>query len=144
MNKETMADFEARMVADTLWLRAEFFRLVPCVTADEIAVLIAQPGEDASATATQWLAEARIFQVKRGPAEFYPAFQFGPDLSPLPIVGEILKILRQVSSRSDWDNAMWFIAANGWLSGLSPLAALSTESTLVRHAAEQEVLPDIE
>jgi hypothetical protein len=144
MNKETMADFEARMVADTLWLRAEFFRLVPCLTADEIAVLIDQAGEDPPATVTRWLAEARIFHVTRGPAEFYPAFQFGPDLSPLPIVGEVLKILRQVSSRSEWDNAMWFIAANGWLDGPSPLDVLCTEPDLVKDAAEQEVLPDIE
>ena len=138
-----MANFETRMMADTLWLRAQFFRLVPCVTADEITVLIAQPGGDARADVTRWLAEGRIFYVTRGPAEFYPAFQFAPDLTPLPFIGEILNILRQVSSRSDWDNAMWFIAENGWLNGSSPLDSLFTEPALVTHAAEQEVLPDI-
>src|SRR4051812_4428932 len=105
MNKETMADFEARMLADTLWLRAEFFRLGPCLTADEIAVLIDQPGEDARATVAQWLTEARIFHVTRGPAEFYPAFQFGADLAPLPIIGELLEIFGRYKARSDWDNA---------------------------------------
>jgi len=144
MNKETMADFEARMVADTLWLRAEFFRLVPCLTTDEIAVLIDQPSKDAHATVTRWLTEARIFRVTRGPAEFYPAFQFGPDLNPLPILGELLEIFGRHKARSDWDNALWFIAANGWLDGPSPLDVLSTEPDLVKDAAEQEVLPHIE
>lgn len=35
-----MSDAKAAMLADTIWLRAEFFRLVPTLTAGEIAVLL--------------------------------------------------------------------------------------------------------
>jgi hypothetical protein len=144
MNIESTADFDARMMADTLWLRAEFFRLVPCLAAEEIAALFARPSKEVQATVNKWHAEDRIFHVKRGQNKLYPAFQFGRDLQPLAIVGEILKILRQAPSRSEWDNALWFIAANGWLDGASPLDMLFTEQALVKDAAEQEVLPDIE
>lgn len=144
MKKETMRDFETQMMADTLRLRAEFFRRMPCLTAPELAVLLAKPSAEASPHVSQWHAEERIFHVTRDSAAFYPAFQFGPDLYPRPIVAEILKILRRAPSRSDWDNALWFIAANGWLDGQSPLDLILTEPALVNDAAEQEVLPDTE
>lgn len=139
-----MSNAQASMLADTIWLRAEFFRLVPTLTASEIAVLHAKPGNDAPANVGEWLAAGKIFHVSRNSENLYPAFQFDDDLCPRPIVGELLSILKQVASRSDWDDAFWFIAANGWLGGPSPLDLLLTEPALVKHAAEQEVLPDLE
>jgi hypothetical protein len=144
MKKEAMADLEAQMMVDTLWLRAEFFRRISCLTDPELAILLAKPGADSSLHMSQWHAEGRIFLVTRDSAAFYPAFQFGPDLHPQLIVGEILTILRQAPPRSNWDNALWFIAANGWLAGQSPLDLIFTEPALVKDAAEQEVLPDTE
>lgn len=131
-------------MADTLRLHAEFFRRVPCLSVPELAILLAKAGADTSPHMSQWHAEGSIFCVTRDAADFYPAFQFGSDLRPQPIVGEVLKILRQSPSRSDWDNALWFIAANGWLDGQSPLDLILTKPALVKDAAEQEVLPSIE
>jgi hypothetical protein len=140
----TTADFEARMLADTIWLRAEFFRLVPVLTAREAAVLAGLSGARAYQSVEQWRAEGLIFSVKRDIEDLYPAFQFTAEMRPLPIMREILRIFRQVTSRSDWDNAMWFIAANGWLDGPAPIDLLISEPSRVIDAAEQEVLPDIE
>ena len=144
MDKNPMEEIKARMLADTMWLRAEFFRVVPTLTAEEIAVLLDKPGEDPHATVRQWHVSGRIFHVTRNSESLYPAFQFGADLHPRPIVGELLTILNQLASRTDWDNAIWFIAANGWLGGPSPLDLLLTEPAMLIHAAEQEVLPDLE
>jgi hypothetical protein len=141
--KKTMTDFKTQMIADTLWLRAEFFRLVPALSEGELATLIARLGEDSKSAVQQWREAGKIFCVSRIGENFYPAFQFDSEVKPQPLVGEILTILRQVPSRSDWDNALWFIGANGWLDGPSPLEKLLTEPGLVKHAAEQEVAPDI-
>lgn len=63
MSKEnpTMAELEARMLADTIWLRAEFFRVVPALTADEVAVLAGLSGDDATRTVEQWRADGLVF-----------------------------------------------------------------------------------
>jgi hypothetical protein len=112
----TMADFEARMLADTIWLRAEFFRIVPVVTTREAAILAGISGQNAYQSIEQWRAEGLIFSVKRDVEDLYPAFQFAADMRPLPIIREILRILRQVASRSDWDNAMWLSPEmGGWM-----------------------------
>jgi hypothetical protein len=140
----TMTDFRARMLADAIWLRAEFFRVMPVVTADEVAILAGIPGANAYETVEQWRTEGLIFSVRRGIEDLYPAFQFTANMAPLPIVRQILRILRQVASRSDWDNAIWFFASNGWLGGPPPINLLISEPDLVIRAAEQEVAEDIE
>ena len=63
---------------------------------------------------------------------------------PLPVVGQVLELFSEVPSRVDWDNAIWFVAANGWLGGRMPYELLTNAPQKVKHAAEQEVLPDIE
>ena len=101
-------------------------------------------GKDAHQSVEHWRTEGLIFSVKRDIKDLYPAFQFSADMCPLPIIREILGILRQVASRSDWDNAMWFFASNGWLGGPTPIDLLTSEPSLVIKAAEQEVIEEIE
>jgi hypothetical protein len=142
--KSEFAELESSMLNDTVWLRAEFFRIVPALTAREVAALAAIPGSDGHSQVEQWRAEGRLFSVRRDVDALYPAFQFKADLHPLPIIREVLEILRRVRSRSDWDNALWFIGPNGWLSGSLSFEQLESKPDLVKHAAEQEVLPDTE
>jgi hypothetical protein len=101
-------------------------------------------GENGFQSIERWRTDGSVFSAKRSTEDFYPAFQFGPDLRPLPIVGKILGILWQHKSRSDWDNALWLVAANDWLDGPSPIDLFLTEPELVLYAAEQTVLPHIE
>lgn len=143
-DKNSLADLEARMIADTIWLRAEFFRRVATLTAREVAVLAALPGPDAYRSVDAWRDEGRIFSVRRETQDLYPAFQFGTEMQPLPIIAELLATLRQYKARTDWDNALWFVGANGWLDGPPPIDLLTAEPDLVKDAAEQEVLPHIE
>jgi hypothetical protein len=135
-----LADFMAQMLADAIWLRAEFFKAVPVLTAPEVATLAAISGKDAYQSVEEWRAEGLIFSIKRDIEDLYPAFQFAADMRPLPIIREILRILRQVASRNDWDNAMWFFASNGWLGGPTPIDLLTSQPSLVIKAAEQEVI----
>jgi hypothetical protein len=132
------------MLADTIWLRAEFFRVVPALTAQEVAILAGLTGEDGTRTVEQWRSEGLVFAVKRDIHLLYPAFQFDAKMRPRPVIHKILSTLRQHAARSDWDNAFWFISANGWLDGPAPKDLLETEPELLVEAAEQEVLPDIE
>jgi hypothetical protein len=132
------------MVMDTLYLRRQFFLTFPVVTAQELAELpAAQSGTGVEAVA-QWRREKRIFSVNDGDREYFPSFQFDGEGHPLPIIAELLAILGQFKERSDWDNAMWFAGANGWLDGSCPVDLLLSDPALVKDAAEQEVLPHIE
>lgn len=142
--RSSIAEIEAQIRADTIWLRAQFFRTVATLTAQEVATLAGISGKDAHMTIERWRTDGLIFSVTRELGNLYPTFQFGEDMRPLPIVGNVLCILRQVQSRSDWDNAMWFFGANGWLGGPSPMDVLTSEPKLVIKAAEQEVAEDIE
>lgn len=46
-----------------------------------------------SQTAYRWRREGRIFAVTHGGTDLYPAFQFGDDGQPRPIIAEVLAIL---------------------------------------------------
>jgi hypothetical protein len=142
--KPSLADPKTQMLADAIWLRAEFFQTVPVLTSLEVATLAGIADKNAHLSVELWRTEGLIFSVKRGIEDFYPSFQFTADMTPLPIIREILRILRQVPSRRDWDDAMWFFASNGWLGGRTPIDLLTSEPSLVIKAAEQEVIEDIE
>ena len=62
----------------------------------------------------------------------------------MPIVAELIAILRQHKARTDWDSALWFAVANGWPDGSCPVGLMLDDPDLVKDAAEQEVLPHIE
>lgn len=129
---------------DTLSLRYEFFMAFPVLTPLGLAELSASEREVGLEAVKRWRESARIFAVQDGDREYFPSFQFDDTGRPLPIIGELLAILGQHKARSDWDNAFWFIGANGWLDGPRPVDLLLSSPDLVKDAAEQEVLPHIE
>jgi hypothetical protein len=90
----------------------------------------------------RWRKQGKIFSVSYGGGDLYPAFQFGDDGYPLPIVAELLEILGRDAERTDWDNALWFAGDSGWLDGKTPVELLQSDPDLVKQAAEQEALRD--
>ena len=133
-----------QMIRDAASLKKEFFEHYVVLTASEVADLAGLSAEGADKSLKLWRAGSKVLSVKRGHQDVYPAFQFGENGQPLPIVHEVLKLFSQVASRTDWDNAIWFVAANGWLGGEIPCELLTSSPAKVKHAAEQEVLDDIE
>lgn len=120
------------MVMDTLSLRYEFFTLFPTYTVFELAECLASEPQEGIENVRRWQSEAKVFSVRDGDREYFPKFQFDQEGRPLAVITELLAILRQHKARSDWDNAFWFIGANGWLDGPRPVDLLSTEPELVK------------
>lgn len=123
-------------------LRREFLEQVPLRTSAQVDERAGFPGGNPSQTAHRWRQQGKIFSVNDGGLEWYPAFQFGEDGGPLPIIAELLKIFRRDSERTDWDNALWFTGDSGWLDGNTPMDLLSLDPDSVKRAAEQEILRD--
>ena len=65
-------------------------------------------------SAADWKRRRRIFSVKHGEREFFPAYQFDKAWQPLPVINQILGLLGE--SYDGWAIAAWFHFPNGWLS----------------------------
>lgn len=65
----------------------------------------------------------RVFAVEVGGDVRYPAFQFGQDGKPLPVIADILAAIDH--SVDGWELALWFTGDNAWLGGARPVDALS-------------------
>jgi CheY-like chemotaxis protein len=129
----------AEMSAD---LRREFLEQVPLRTSAQVHERAGFPGGNPSQTVHRWRKQGKIFSVNHGGREWYPAFQFGEDGRPLPIIAELLEILHRDTERTDWDNALWFTGYSGWLDGKTPIDLLHSDPDSVKRAAEQEILRD--
>ena len=77
------------------------------------------------------------FSVRYRDAEVFPSFQFEENGRPLPVIANVLAVLREV--RSPWQIAMWLTGANLWLEGDRPVDRLRTEPVRVVEAARHEI-----
>lgn len=139
---DPLAAVELKVAESTLALRTEFLEDVPTFTSAEVHRNAGFPGNNPSQTVHRWRKAGKIFAISHGGRDLYPAFQFGADGKPLPIIEELLAILAKDRERSDWDNAMWFAGETGWLDGDRPLDVLTSAPEAVKRAAEQEALRD--
>jgi hypothetical protein len=139
---DPLADVELKVAEATVSLRREFLEQVPVLTSAEVHANAGFPGGNPSQTVHRWRKQGKIFAVNHGGRDLYPAFQFGVDGRPLPIIADVLTILKRDSDRADWDNALWFAGDSGWLDGKAPLDCLQSDPDGVKRAAEQEVLRD--
>jgi hypothetical protein len=87
------------------------------------------------ALAARWRKEGRIFGVPYRGQTLYPAFQFDA------LSGKVKPSTRAVLAQlprdrmSDWECALWWTAANGWLGGRRPVDVLDHEPEAVVAAA---------
>ena len=86
----------------------------------------------------RWEQEGKVFAVNHGTATYFPAFQFGEAGQPRPVIAAILAALGEVT---DWQRALWFTTANGWLGGCRPVDLLdgSPAATAALTASAQHV-----
>jgi hypothetical protein len=141
---DPLAELQLRMAGDTVALREKFFKENPVLTSQEVSARAGITAKNAYAAVHRWRSKNQVFAVTHGNQDLYPAFQFSFEGRPLPIIAELLAIFGQVPSRTAWDNALWFAAPNGWLSGMKPKDQLIENPKAVTRAAEQEILPDVE
>lgn len=116
--------------------REKLFHEFGALTSVEVADLAGSRASNKAALANRWKQEGRISSVLHNGGAYYPAFQFDADGRPLPVIAEVIRILgREVS---DWELALWYMAANGWLGGRRPVDLLASEPDAVVKAAERE------
>ncbi len=87
------------------------------------------------ALAARWRKEGRIFGIPYRGQTLYPAFQFDALSGKVkPSTREVLAQLPR-DRMSDWECALWWTAANGWLGGRRPVDVLDREPEAVVAAA---------
>jgi hypothetical protein len=101
---------------------------------DEIAEFAGSTATNRSATASRWLASGKIFAVNHKGARLVPAFQFGTDGQPRPVIGEVLAVLEQYGL-DGWETALWFTTESGWLDDRRPVDLLTGKPDEVVEAA---------
>jgi Protein of unknown function (DUF2384) len=105
----------------------------------EVAEIAGSRAANRAALANRWRAENRVVAVRVGDELVYPGFQFTAEGRPHPTVGAALGILRSLPDLSDWQAALWFTGANGWLGGRRPVDLLDEDPGAVEAAARREV-----
>lgn len=119
-------------------VRDAFLRSVPLLTSAAIGELGRSTARNASALASRWKKEGRIFAVPNGRADLYPAFQIDEHGQPRAVVAEVL---RHFAAETDWARALWWTSPSGWLGGRRPLEVLDAEPEAVVEAARRSTEP---
>src|SRR6266568_2916838 len=78
-------------------IRIDFMKKVPLLRSSDIAHFSGSTARNASAKASRWKSEGRIFSVQWKGVDYYPAFQFSPaGGEPLPAMQTVLEILEKL------------------------------------------------
>lgn len=116
--------------------RTQLLQEFGALTGDQIGEEHSQ-AQNRHALAARWRKEGRVFGVPYRGQTLYPAFQFDA------VSGEVKPSIRDVlvhlprDRMSEWESALWWTAANGWLGGRRPVDVLDDEPEAVAAAAAQ-------
>lgn len=87
------------------------------------------------ALANRWRSEGRTFAVEVRGLRLYPGFQFDAEsFDPEPVVSTVLETLPR-DLMSDWEVALWWVAANPWLEDSRPVDVMHEDPEAVTAAA---------
>lgn len=92
-----------------------------------------------SAQPNRWKRDGKVFALRRGKTDVYPAYAFGDDFRPLPAMKDVLCVFKD--KKSDLKIAAWFASVNSWLRDKRPLDVIGTNPEAVIKAAKVEVAP---
>jgi hypothetical protein len=118
--------------------RRELLESYGAVTSGGVAELAGSKAKNRAALANRWRSEGRVFAVPVDDELVYPLFQFSGEGRPLPVVAETLAALDRSGDLTDWQRALWFTSANGWLAGRRPVELLERDPDAVVEAARRE------
>lgn len=138
VRRDVPDEAHVRQLVKNAEIRARFLRDVPSLTSAEVGKLLGSTAKNTAAKANRLKNQGKIFSVTFKNTDYFPAFQFGPELEPLPVVAEIISVF---GDRTGWDLALWFVAPNGWLDGRTPAQALKASNEAVLEAARRSVEP---
>jgi HSP20 family molecular chaperone IbpA len=128
-----VAILQARRNAEA---REALFQEFGALTSSEVAELAGSEAKNRAALANRWKQEERIFSVTRHGLTLFPGFQFDEQGRPKPVIAEVIRALGDEGSQ--WELALWFTKASGWLGGRRPVDLLDDEPQVVIEAANHE------
>jgi hypothetical protein len=139
MRSAPNTDVERMLYDGNAQARVRFLDTWPCFTSKDLADAAGHGSKNKSMTASRWKAKGKVFSLKQGGVEYFPAFQFA-DGQPAETVGKVLDVLSE--KKSGWQLAFWFTSPNGWLDGKRPVDVIHDAKSVVlaaKHEAEDIV-----
>ena len=118
--------------------RTQLMNEFGALTSAQVAELAGSEAKNTSALAGRWRREGRLIAVDHQGTTYYPGFQLDPEGRPRPVVADVLNHLSRLHT-TPWQQALWFMAANGWLDGRRPVDLLDDQPGAVVSAAEAAV-----
>ncbi len=125
------AGVRAELEIDNARLRADYLQETRMLTATEVRTGSGLNPKIGSESASDWKREGRIFAVRHGGRDLYPAFQFA-DGQPRRVIKDILAQMPRWAT--PWQIALWFASGNGWLDGDTPEERLDAPGEVVEAA----------
>jgi hypothetical protein len=117
--------------------RRAFLEEFPGLTSSEVADAAHSRAANRASLANRWRDEGKVFAIRVGDQQLYPAFQFDAHGRPLEVIARVLEHLGE-SELDDWQTALWFTSPTGWLGGQRPVDLLSDQPDAVGEAASRE------
>jgi hypothetical protein len=103
-------------------------------TSEELADQRSQ-AKNRHALANRWRSEGKVFAVELRGRRLFPGFQFNPEtFAPEPVIAEALAALPR-EQMSEWEVALWWVAADPWLEGRRPVDVMQGDPGAVVAAA---------
>ena len=127
------ADVRAELEIDNARLRADYLQETRMVNAREIRTGSGLNPKNRSEPASRWKREGRIFALRHGGRDLYPAFQFAEG-QPRRVIKDILAVMPV--SATPWQIALWFASGSGWLDGATPEERLDATGEVVEAARQ--------
>lgn len=127
---------EARMNAQA---RTAVLESAEWLTAAQLSEIAGFNGQNASAQPNKWKREGRIFAIRQGGSDYYPAYALDADAGYRPVKG-LASVLEVFGDNLDgWDIAIWFASVNGFLGGVTPMSLIASDPERVLAAARDEM-----
>jgi hypothetical protein len=126
-------------VATAAQLREQVLRMSAWLTAQQVSDNAGYKGVNSSALPNKWKKAGWIFAISVEGKDLFPAYGLGIDGKPLPEMKEILAIL--TAHKQVLAIAVWFVSANSWLGGKTPMNELAERPLNVLKAARMAVAP---
>ena len=118
--------------------RQQFLDEFPSLNSAEVADAALSKASNRASLANRWRDEGKVFAIRVGDQQVYPAFQLDEQGRPHDVIARILSALRP-GQLSDWQIALWMTSPTGWLGGRRPVDLLVDEPSKVLEAAQREV-----
>ena len=125
------AEVRAQLEMDNARLRADYLQETRTLSGAEVRGASGLNPKNPSEPTSRWKRERRVFAVRRGGRNLFPAFQF-EDGQPRPVIKRILGEVP--ASATGWQIALWFASGNGWLDGAEPQNRLAAADEVVEAA----------